>query len=85
MPKHARRSFTPAIDTGYTANSTAGDKTAQLVAYTNSLNGTMVSALNVVSTGAGTALSSGLDSIALLVKKVAALETTLASGKLPNA
>lgn len=73
------------VDTGYTGNSTAGDKTAILAAYSNGLNGTMVSALNVVSSGTGTALSSALDTIALLVKKIAALETTLAAGKLPSA
>jgi len=72
-------------DTGWTANTTAGDKTAQLVAYTNGLNGTMVSALNVVSTGTGDALNTALATIALLVKKVAALETALVAGKIPNA
>lgn len=80
--------ITPSVipfDTGYTANTATGDKTAQLVTYANGLNGTMVSALNVVSAGTGTALSTALDTIVLLVKKVSALETTLASGKLPNA
>lgn len=85
MPKHATPSFALGVDSGYTANSTAGDKTTILAAYTNGVNGTMVSALNVVSTGTGTALSAGLDVVALLVKKVAALETSLAAGKLPNA
>lgn len=74
-----------ASDTGWTANSTAGDKTAVLAVYTNGLNGTMVAALNVVSAGTGTALSSGLDAVALLVKKVAALETALVAGLTPNA
>jgi hypothetical protein len=76
---------TPAIDTGYTANTAAADKTAVLTTYANGVNGTMVSALNVVSAGTGTALSAGLDVVALLVKKVAALEATLAAGKFPNA
>lgn len=72
-------------DTGWTANSTVGDKTAILASYTNGLNGTMVTALNVVSAGTGTALSSALDTIALLVKKTAALETALVANKVPNA
>lgn len=73
------------LDTGWTANSTAGNKTAILAAYTNGLDGTMVAALNVVSSGAGTALNTGLASVALLVQKVAAIETALVAGKLPNA
>lgn len=75
----------PSIDTGWTANSTVGDKTAQLSSYSNGLNGTMVSALNVVSSGTGTALSAAMDIIVILVKKVAALETALVANKLPNA
>lgn len=71
-------------DTGWTANSTVGDKTAVLAAYTNGIDATMVTALNVVSAGAGTALSAALDTIALLVKKTAALETALAASKRPN-
>lgn len=72
-------------DSGWTANNTVGDKSVALSSYSNGLNGTMVSALNVVSTGTGTALSAAMDIIVLLVKKVAALETALAAGKLPNA
>lgn len=75
----------PVADTGWTANLTSGDKTAQLSSYTNGLNGTMVSALNVVSGGTGTALSAAMDVIVILVKKVAALETVLAANKRPNA
>lgn len=73
------------LDTGWTANSTAGNKTAILAAYTNGLDGTMVAALNVVSSGVGTALNTGLASVALLVQKVAAIETALVASKLPNA
>lgn len=73
------------VDTGWTANSTAGDKTAVLAAYTNGLDATMITALNVVSAGIGTALSAALDTIALLVKKTAALETALVANKRPNA
>lgn len=72
-------------DSGWTANNTVGDKTAALSSYTNGLNGTMVTALNVVSGGTGTALSAAMDVIVILVKKVAALETVLAASKLPNA
>lgn len=71
-------------DTGWTANASVGSKTTVVPNYTNGLNGTMVSALNVVSAGTGTALSSALDSVAALTSKVQALETALAAGKLPN-
>lgn len=72
-------------DTGWTGNSGVGDKTVALTNYTNGLNGTMVSALNVVSAGTGTALSAGFDALVNLNKKVQALETALAAAKLPNA
>lgn len=85
MPRHTQRSSITPIDTGYSANTATADKTAVLTTYANGLNGTMVSALNVVSSGTGTALSTALDNIALLVKKVSALETTLAAGKFPSA
>lgn len=77
--------LTVSADTGWTANSTAGDKTTALATYSNGLSGTMVTALNVVSANTGTALSAAMDVIVNLVKKVAALETALAAGKLPNA
>lgn len=48
------------VDSGWTANSTVGDKTAALAAYSNGLNGTMVAALNVASTGTGTKRESTL-------------------------
>lgn len=76
---------TVATDTGWTANSTVGDKTAALTGYTNGLDGTMVAALNLVSANTGTALSTALDVIILLVKKVAALQTCLVANKVPNA
>lgn len=72
-------------DSGWTANSGVGDKTVALANYTNGLNGTMVSALNVVSAGTGTALSAAMDMIVNLNKKVQALETVLVATKIPNA
>lgn len=72
------------LDSGWTASAGAGSKTTVVPNYTNGLNGTMVSALNVVSAGTGTALSSALDSVAALTSKVQALETALAPSKLPN-
>lgn len=72
-------------DTGWTANNTVGDKTAALSSYSNGLNGTMITALNLVSANTGTVLSAATDIIVLLVKKVAALETALVSNKTPNA
>lgn len=72
-------------DTGWTGNAGTGDKTVALSNYTNGLNGTMVTALNLVSGSTGTVLSAALDMIVNLNKKVQALETTLAANKLPNA
>lgn len=79
--------FVPPItaqDTGWTANSDAGDKTVDVPAYTNGLNGTMVSALNLVSPGTGTALSAGFDQLVLVTKKFQATETALSIGLTPN-
>lgn len=76
---------TLAADTGWTANSTVGDKTAQIVAYVAGIDGTMVTALNVVSANTGTKLALLDATVVLLVKKVAALETALVANKVPNA
>lgn len=73
------------VDTGWTVNGTAGDKTVAIQAYTNGITGTMVTALNVTSGGLGTALSALADQVAALTKKLAAIETVLAAAKLPNA
>lgn len=73
------------LDSGWTANDGAGDKTIALTDYANGLNGTMVTALNLTSSGTGTALSAGFDALVNLNKKVQALETALAAAKLPNA
>lgn len=72
------------VDSGWTANSTVGDKTAALAAYSNGINGTMVTALNVVSGGTGTALSAGFDVLVNVVKQVAAIRTALIVAKIPN-
>lgn len=85
MPRDFSPSASSVFDTGYTANASSGDKAAVITDYTNGLNGTMAAALNVVSAGTGTALSTALDTIVLLRKKVQALEATLAVGKFPNA
>lgn len=74
----------PVKDTGFEANSSSGDKTAVITDYVNGVNETMITALNVVSAGTGTAVSAACDMIVLLRKKVQALEATLAAGKLPN-
>lgn len=73
------------VDSGWTANSGAGDKTVALTNYANGLNGTMVTALNLTSSGTGTALSAGFDALVNLNKKFQALETVLVAAKLPNA
>lgn len=72
------------VDTGWTANSTVGDKTASLASYSNGLNGTMVTALNVVSGGTGTAISAAFDVLVNVVKQLAATRTALVAAKLPN-
>lgn len=72
-------------DTGWAANTATSDKTVVLTTYVNNLAGGAVTAINLVSAGAGDALSAALDTIVLLVKKVAALETALVASKLPNA
>lgn len=72
------------VDSGWAANNTVGDKTAALSSYSNGINGTMVTALNAVSLGTGTALSAALDVIVVLVKQVAAMRTALIAAKLPN-
>lgn len=73
------------VDSGWTANSTVGDKTATLASYSNGLNGTMVTALNVVSGGTGTAISAAFDVLVNVVKQLAATRTVLVAAKLPNA
>lgn len=72
------------VDSGWTVNNTVGDKTAALSSYSNGINGTMVSALNVVSSGTGTALSAGFDVLVTVVKQIAAIRTALIAAKLPN-
>lgn len=84
MPFFPRHGVPITADSGWTANSTAGDKTAVVAAYTNGLDGTMISALNVVSPGLGTALNGGLVALEPVVKKVAALQTVLVASKIPN-
>ena len=71
-------------DTGWTANSYAGVKTASLVTYSLVINGTMSTALGVVSTGLGASLVTMDQTIQLLVQQVAALRTALVAAKLPN-
>lgn len=73
------------VDTGWSANSTAGDKTAVLTAFTNNISGAMVTALDLTSPGLGTALSGMADMLVLVVKKLAAHETALVAAKLPSA
>lgn len=73
------------VDSGWTANSTVGDKSATLASYSNGINGTMVTALNLVSAGTGTALSAGFDVLVTVVKQLAAVRTALVAAKIPNA
>lgn len=73
-------------DTGWTANAGAGSKTTSIANYSSGgITGTMVTALNTVSAGIGTQLQTMDVQVAALTAKIAALETALATGKLPNA
>lgn len=68
------------LGSGWTANASVGDKTQAIANYSGSgLNGTMVSALNVVSAGTGTALAQDEARVQELVKKVQAIEAGLAT------
>lgn len=71
------------VDNGFTANASVGDKTVNIPDYNKALDATMIAALNLVSAGLGNELSSALDTVAALRKKVQALETALASNNLP--
>lgn len=64
-----------ALDSGWTANSDAGDKT-KVIGSSASL-ATIATALNLVTSGAGTQLQN-------IAEKVKALETALAARLLPN-
>lgn len=64
------------VDTGWTANADAGDKT-QAIASTASIS-TIATALNTLSAGSGTL-------IAAMAAKIKALETVLVALKTPNA
>jgi hypothetical protein len=72
------------VDTGWTVNNTVGDKTAALSSYSNGLNSTMIAALNVASTGTGTAISAAFDVLVVVVKQLAAVRTALVAQKIPN-
>lgn len=85
MPEIDQPSRSLASGTGWVANSSSGDKSAVVIDYVNGIDGTMIAALNLVSGGLGTALSAAVDTIVLLRKKVQALESELAAGRLPNA
>lgn len=82
---YAAASSGVSADTGWTANASAGDKTVAVTDYTPGLDGTMVAALNLVSSGAGDALSAEQTQVQLLTKKFQALETALANALRPNA
>lgn len=73
------------VDTGWTAATATPDKTVVLADYSNGVNGTMVTALNLVSAGTGTAIAAGFDQVVVLTKQVAALRAILLAAKLPNA
>lgn len=72
------------VDTGWTANTYGGVKTAVLVTYSLVISGAMVTALNLTSSGLGTSLVTMDQTLQLLVQQVAALRTALIAAKLPN-
>jgi hypothetical protein len=71
-------------DTGWTANTYAGVKTAVLVSYSTVITGTMSTALNLTSAGLGASLVTMDQTLQLLVQQVAALRTAMVASKLPN-
>lgn len=73
------------VDTGWTANTYGGVKTAVLVTYSLVISGAMVTALNLTSSGLGTSLVTMDQTLQLLVQQVAGLRTALIAAKLPNA
>lgn len=73
-------------DSGWTANASVGDKTQSVADYSGSgIDGTMAAALELVSSGLGTALQQDESRIRELIKKVQAIETVLVANKHPNA
>lgn len=71
-------------DSGWTANSTVGDKTAALSSYSNGINSTIITALNLAAANSGTAIGALGDIVVTLVKQVAAIRTALVAAKIPN-
>lgn len=72
------------VDSGWTANSTVGDKTASLSSYSNGINSTIITALNLAAANSGTAIGALGDIVVTLVKQVAAIRIALVAAKLPN-
>lgn len=72
------------VDSGWTANSTVGDKTAALSSYSNGINSTIITALNLAAANSGTAIGALGDIVVTLVKQVAAIRTALVATKLMN-
>lgn len=72
------------VDPGWTANNTAGDKTAALSYYSNGLNSTIITAMNLAAANSGTAISAALDVLVVVVKQLAAVRTALVVAKIPN-
>lgn len=72
-------------DSGWTANASVGDKTQSVADYSGSgIDGTMAAALELVSSGLGTALQQDEARIRELIKKLQAIETALAANLRPN-
>lgn len=72
------------VDSGWTANTYSGLKSAVLVTYSQVISGTMSTALNLTSAGLGASLVTMDQTIQLLVQQLAGLRTALVAGKLPN-
>lgn len=73
-------------DTGWTNPASAGDKTDPVENYSGAgIDGTMTSALNLVSAGLGDALVQDEARIKELIHQTQAMQTALATAKRPNA
>lgn len=65
-------------------NNTVGDKTAALSSYSNGLNSTIITAMNLAAANSGTTISAALDVLVVVVKQLAAIRTALVAAKIPN-
>lgn len=85
LPNNGADCFAMQLDTGWTAAASSGDKTDSVDNYSGAgIDGTMASALNLVSAGLGDALQQDEARIKELIHFCQALQTALVARILPN-